>query len=130
MPDFTTTFVVDCDVSGVGFDAVLHQGAGPLAYFSRPFVARHLKLVVYERELIGLVQAISKFFGFDFSVEYRPGHLNTVADALSHRDAEEGATATMEGETVAVHALSEPTFTLLDDIRRATTTAPDGQQLL
>jgi len=75
----------------------------------------------YERELIGLVQAmchwqpylwgchfltrtdhyilkflldqhlstvpqhqwISKLFGFDFAVEYRPGHLNMVASALS-----------------------------------------------
>ena len=37
---------------------MLHQGAGPLAYFSRPFAARHLKLAAYERELIGLVQAV------------------------------------------------------------------------
>jgi hypothetical protein len=58
MPDFAAPFVVDCDASGAGFGAVLHQGAGPLAYFSRPFAARHLKLVAYERELIGLVQAI------------------------------------------------------------------------
>lgn len=27
-------------------------------------------------------------FGFDFTAEYRPGRLNTVADALSRRDAE------------------------------------------
>ena len=58
MPDFAAPFVVDCDASGAGFGAVLHQGARPLAYFSRPFAARHLKLVAYERELIGLVQAI------------------------------------------------------------------------
>ena len=165
MPDFATTFVVDCDASGAGFGAVLNQGTGPLAYFSRPFAARHLKLAAYERELIGLVQAvrhwrpylwgchflvrtdhyspkflldqrlstvpqhqwISKLFGFDFSVEYRPGRLNTVADALSRRDAKEGATTTMEGATVAVHALFGPTFALLDDIRRATATALDGQ---
>jgi len=113
MPDFDKVFVVDCDASGAGFGAVLHQGAGPLAYFSRPFA--------YERELIGLMQAvrhwrpylwghhflvrtdhyslnflldqrlsivpqhqwISKLFGFDFDVECRPGRLNTVADALS-----------------------------------------------
>ena len=31
---------------------------------------------------------------------------------------------------MAVHALSGPTFALLDDIRRAIATAPDGQQLL
>ena len=131
MPDFDATFVVDCDASGAGFGAVLHQGAGPLAYFSRPFAVRHLKLADYDRELIGLVQAvrhwrpylwgrpflvrtdhyslkflldqrlstvpqhqwISKLFGFDFTVEYRPGRLNTVADALSRRDVEDDAAA-------------------------------------
>jgi hypothetical protein len=35
--------------------AVLHQTAGPLAYFSKSFAARHLKLAAYKRELIGLV---------------------------------------------------------------------------
>lgn len=110
MPDFNKLF-----------DVVLHQGAGPLAYFSRPFAAHHLKLATYERELIGLVQAvrhwrpylrgraflvrtdhyslkflldqrlltvpqhqwISKLFGYDFEVEYRPGRLNVAVDALS-----------------------------------------------
>ena len=56
MPDFDATFVVDCNASGAGFGAILHQGAEPLAYFSRTFAARHLKLAAYERELIGLVQ--------------------------------------------------------------------------
>jgi hypothetical protein len=37
---------------------VLHQGDGALAFFSRPFAVRHLKLAAYERELIGLVQAV------------------------------------------------------------------------
>jgi hypothetical protein len=58
MPDFDSPFVVDCDASGIGFGAVLHQGEGPLAFFSRPFTARHHKLAAYERELIGLVQAV------------------------------------------------------------------------
>ncbi|WVZ68005.1 hypothetical protein U9M48_017002 [Paspalum notatum var. saurae] len=58
MLDFSRPFIVDCDALGMGFGAVLHQGAGPLAFFSRPFVARHLKLAAYERELIGLVQAV------------------------------------------------------------------------
>jgi hypothetical protein len=58
MADFSKLFVVDCDASGAGFGAVLHQGTGPLAYFSKPFAARHLKLAAYERELIGLVQAV------------------------------------------------------------------------
>jgi hypothetical protein len=48
MPYFTKNFVVDSDASGADFGAVLHQGAGPLAFFSRPFAARHLKLAAYE----------------------------------------------------------------------------------
>jgi hypothetical protein len=55
MPDFDRPFMVDCDASGIGFDAVLHHGEGPQAFVSRPFAARHHKLAAYERELIGLV---------------------------------------------------------------------------
>ena len=58
MPDFEQQFVVDCDTSGTGFGAVLHQGDGSLAFFSRPFAAHHHKLAAYECELIGLVQAV------------------------------------------------------------------------
>jgi hypothetical protein len=64
-------------------------------------------------------QWISKLFGFDFTVEYRPGRLNTVADALSRRDA--------EGVMLCIR--SGPSFALFNHIRRATTTAPDAQLL-
>ena len=50
----------------------------------------------------------SKFLGYDFVVEYRPGALNVVADALSRRD---------EG-TAELSALSAPQFSLFDEIRR------------
>jgi hypothetical protein len=55
MLDFDMPFVVDCDAFGISFDAVLHQGEGSLAFFSRPFADRHHKLAAYEHELIGLV---------------------------------------------------------------------------
>jgi hypothetical protein len=50
--------VVDCDASGSGFDVVLHQGARPLAFYSRAIAPHHAKLTAYERELIGLVKAV------------------------------------------------------------------------
>ena len=56
--DFSLKFVVDCDASGSGFGAVLHQGDGAIAFFSRPVAAHHAKLPAYERELIGLVKAV------------------------------------------------------------------------
>jgi hypothetical protein len=72
-------------------------------------------------------QWISKLFGFDFTVEYRPGRLNTVADALSYRDSEREAEGT---EGVAACALSGPSFAFLNDMCHATTEAEDTQHLL
>lgn len=58
MPNFEHQFIIDCDASSTGFDVLLHQGEGPLAFFSRSFAALHSKLAAYERELIGLVQVV------------------------------------------------------------------------
>jgi hypothetical protein len=58
LPNFANSFIVDCDASGSGFGIVLHQDEGPIAFSSRPFAARHVKLAAYERELIGLVHSV------------------------------------------------------------------------
>jgi hypothetical protein len=145
MPDFAKPFVVECDASSHGFGAVLIQEGHPIAYFSRPVAPRHRALAAYERELIGLVQAVrhwrpylwgrrfsvktdhyslkylldqrlatipqhhwvGKLLGFDFSVEYKPGAANAVADALFRRDTEDGV----------LLALVVPRFDFLDCLR-------------
>ena len=53
-------------------------------------------------------QWVSKLFGFDFTIEYRRGTLNVVADALSRR----------EMDYLVLHAITEPSFQLFDDLRR------------
>jgi hypothetical protein len=58
LSDFTKPFIVDCDVSSSDFGVVLHQGAGPLAFFTHAIAPHHFKLATYERELIGLVKAV------------------------------------------------------------------------
>ena len=51
---------------------------------------------------------VSKLFGFDFTMEYRLGKFNTVADALSRRD--------LDAASAHIAAISVPTFALFDDI--------------
>jgi hypothetical protein len=58
LPDFDREFIVECDASGSGFGAILHQGTGPVAFYSKQIASWHAKLVAYERELIGLVLAV------------------------------------------------------------------------
>jgi hypothetical protein len=41
MPDFDRSFIIDCDASGSGFGAVLHQGDGAIAFFSRAVAPQH-----------------------------------------------------------------------------------------
>jgi hypothetical protein len=61
-------------------------------------------------------------FGFDFAVGYRLGRLNTLADALSRWDMEEGLV-----HDVVAHALSVPMFVLINDIRTATAATMDAR---
>jgi hypothetical protein len=58
LPDFDRDFIVECDASDSKFGVVVHQGAGSVAFYSKPIAPRHAKLASYERELIGLVQAV------------------------------------------------------------------------
>jgi hypothetical protein len=61
---------------------------------------------------------VSKQLGFDFHVEYKLSVCNVAADTLSQRD------KVMVPE---VMALTTPSFTLFDDIRRLITTDPAYQ---
>jgi hypothetical protein len=156
LPDFNKRFIIDCDASGTGFSAVLHQGDGAIAYFSRP-VALHQNLPAYECELIGLVKAVrhcrpyiwgrpftvrtdhyslkflldqrlstipehtwvSKLFGYDLTVEYRPGKLNGAADVLSRR----------ADEVATINAISAPTFELFEDLQLESQTNPQATRI-
>jgi hypothetical protein len=70
LPDFDQPFVVECDTSGAGVGAVLHQGSGVIAYFSHQIVDRHTHLAAYERELIGLVQAVRHWHAYLWGREF------------------------------------------------------------
>lgn len=62
--DFSKWLFVDCDAYGSGFRAILHQGEGVVAFFSRAITPQHAKLSTYERELIRLVKAVKNWWPY------------------------------------------------------------------
>jgi len=152
LPDFTKPFIVECDASSSGFGAVLLQEKKPVAFFSRPAAPRHSSLAAYERELIGLVQAVRHWrpylwgrhfrirtdhYSLKFLLDQRlatiPQH-HWVGKLLGfdfeveykpgNTNIVADALSRRDTDIATVFHLSAPQFTFFDQLRQANTTDP------
>jgi hypothetical protein len=58
LPDFTKTFVLECDSLGKGIDVVLMQEGRPLAFTSKQLSERNLGKSIYEKEMLVILHVI------------------------------------------------------------------------
>jgi hypothetical protein len=58
LPDFTKTFVLECDASWKEIDVVLMQEGQPLAFTSKQLSKRNLGKPIYEKEMLAILHVV------------------------------------------------------------------------
>lgn len=73
LPDYSKPFVLECDASGKGVGAVLMQDGRSLAFYSKSLSQTRLGLSTYEKGLLAVVMAVTKWrhylFGRHFQIK-------------------------------------------------------------
>jgi hypothetical protein len=58
LSNFSQSFTIECDASGLGIGVVLMQDKRPIAYLSKALKGKKVHMSTYENEFFALVTAI------------------------------------------------------------------------
>ncbi|XP_026399861.1 uncharacterized protein LOC113295752 [Papaver somniferum] len=61
LPDFTKQFILETDACDLGIGAILMQEGRAIAFYNKPLGPRAAALSTYEKELLAIVQAVTKW---------------------------------------------------------------------
>ena len=61
LPDFSQSFVLECDASGEGIGVVLMQNNHPIAFESRKLKDYERHYLIYDKERLAILHALTKF---------------------------------------------------------------------
>lgn len=81
LPNFSNTFEIECDASGLGIGAVLMQDGRTLAYFSEKLSGAALNYPTYDKELYALVRALETWQHYLWPKEFV---IRTDHESLKH----------------------------------------------